>query len=51
MTIKQNSVEFLNHNITFFIDSDGKIDISDFPEDFIDLVKNLTDNRTNYILK
>ena len=51
MIIEQDSVDFVNHNITFYIETDGKIVISDFPEDFIDLVINLTDNGTDYISK
>ncbi len=44
MVIQRDSVDFINHNITFFIETDGKIVISDFPEDFIDMVIKLTEN-------
>ena len=47
MIIQLDSVDFINHNITFFIEADGKIVISDFPEDFIDLVINLTENKVD----
>ncbi|KKN01973.1 hypothetical protein LCGC14_1122400 [marine sediment metagenome] len=50
MIIQSDSVPFINHNITIFIETDGKIEISDFPEDFIDLVLRLTENKPNGIL-
>lgn len=44
MIIQKGSGDFVNHNITFYIETDGKIVISDFPEDLIELVLNLTGN-------
>lgn len=45
MVMNSNSNDFIKHKITFYIEEDGTIEISDFPIEFSDMVLKLTKNQ------